>query len=142
MANSALDQFVTVYLQLHKDNLQEIRSIYCEDIVFVDALHEVHGLSAVEDYFAKLYRNLKSCQFDVLEQYQVEENAFLRWNLHFSHGQLARGETITVAGFTHIKFRHEKVFYHRDYTDLGQMLYEHIPVLGTVVRAVKTRARG
>jgi hypothetical protein len=32
-----------------------------------------------------------------------------------------------------------KVRYHRDYFDLGAMLYEHLPLLGSLVKTIKRR---
>lgn len=61
--------------------------------------------------------------------------------MHFSHTKLAKQRTILVEGFTHLRIRDDRVCYHRDYADLGQMLYEHIPVLGRVIKVVKRRAQ-
>lgn len=35
----------------------------------------------------------------------------------------------------------EKIFRQRDYYDAGEMLYEHLPLLGWAVRGVKRRVR-
>jgi hypothetical protein len=45
---------------------------------------------------------------------------------------------VTVPGSTHIKYR-EKVHYHRDYFDAGALLYEQIPLVGFMIRAIKAR---
>ncbi|HGP4674712.1 TPA: nuclear transport factor 2 family protein, partial [Vibrio cholerae O1] len=38
-----------------------------------------------------------------------------------------------------LHFAEGKVTYHRDYFDMGEMLYEQLPVLGQVIRAIKRR---
>ena len=42
---------------------------------------------------------------------------------------------------SHIRFE-ERINYHRDYYDLGEMLYEHIPLYGWFTRQLKTRLAG
>jgi hypothetical protein len=45
-----------------------------------------------------------------------------------------------VQGSSHLKGVGDKVVYHRDYLDLGAMLYEQLPLLGRVIRSLKNRA--
>ena len=59
--------------------------------------------------------------------------------MSFTHPKLAGGKAIIVDGATDLRFD-EKITYHRDYIDMGQMLYEHIPVLGSAIRYIKKQA--
>jgi hypothetical protein len=43
-----------------------------------------------------------------------------------------------VAGCTHLKW-HDTVFYHRDFFDAGAMLYEQLPVFGSIIAWLKRR---
>ena len=44
------------------------------------------------------------------------------------------------AGSAICKFRQDgKVFQHHDYFDMGEFIYERVPVLGGVIRAIKNR---
>ena len=58
-----------------------------------------------------------------------------------SHPQLASGAEIEVTGISHIRYD-DLIFYHRDYYDLGEMLYEHIPAYGWITRKLKARLAG
>ena len=44
-------------------------------------------------------------------------------------------------GASHLRLADNRIAYQRDYYDLGAMLYEHIPLLGGAVRAVKARLK-
>ncbi|HDY7901818.1 TPA: nuclear transport factor 2 family protein, partial [Vibrio vulnificus] len=50
-----------------------------------------------------------------------------------------KGACVEVKGVSHLKFEAGKVIYHRDYFDLGEMLYENLPLLGGIIRAIKQR---
>ena len=60
------------------------------------------------------------------------------WTMSLKHPRLNGGDPVIVPGSSLIRFR-EKVFYHRDYFDGGAMLYEQLPFIGMVIRAIKAR---
>ena len=58
----------------------------------------------------------------------------------FSHPRLAAGQPVRVEGAPRLEFDDaDKVCLHRDYFDLGAMLYEQLPLLGALVRTIKGR---
>ncbi len=138
MAN--LDRFIYVYQILNKDNLQLLDEIYHPDIQFTDPLHRVSGLSAVRDYFKDLYANVISCEFLIENTYCKGEIAFIYWTMQYRHPKLNKGHVIKVDGHSHLKYIGDKIILHRDYFDVGAMLYRHIPVLGSAVKFINKRA--
>ncbi|MBK8455381.1 MAG: nuclear transport factor 2 family protein [Thiofilum sp.] len=139
MLPPVLQQFIHVYETLQKGQWERLADIYAPDIHFQDPLHQIQGLEALQNYFAQLYTHLRSCHFVIKDVCHQEQQAFITWNMTFIHPRLQGGKEITVEGASHLRFE-EKITFHRDYTDLGQMLYEHIPVLGSVIQLLKRRA--
>ncbi|RRV23864.1 nuclear transport factor 2 family protein [Pseudomonas sp. o96-267] len=134
-----LQRFAERFAALNKDNLELLDKLYSEDVLFRDPLHEVHGLTAVRSYFAELYANVEALHFDFHGFDQVSEGeGYLRWTMRFRHPRLHGGEEIAVEGCSHLLWR-ERVYQHRDYFDAGALLYEHLPVLGSVVAWLKRR---
>jgi hypothetical protein len=41
---------------------------------------------------------------------------------------------ITLDGTTQLGVSDDSIIYHKDYYDLGEMVYEHVPILGFVVK--------
>jgi hypothetical protein len=68
----------------------------------------------------------------------TESDAMLTWTMTFSHPRLRGGRSISVEGASEISFD-EKVYFHQDYFDGGNLLYEHVPVLGSVISYLKKR---
>ena len=52
--------------------------------------------------------------------------------------KLCCGKPISVQGTSHIRFT-DKVYFHQDYFDGGALLYEHVPVLGSIIQQLKKR---
>jgi hypothetical protein len=140
MNQSDINQFIQTYQSLNKDNLAQLTDIYHPDINFIDPLHQVEGLAALTGYFASLYENLVSCEFEIQAQLWQANQAALYWQMQYQHASLNGGKSVRVDGCSHLKFTDGLVIYHRDYLDAGAMLYEHIPLLGSAIRFIKKRA--
>lgn len=132
--------FQTMYQRLDASNLELLHDWYHQDVTFIDPIHEIKGLDALKSYFKGMYSNVEQIEF--IYQWQVAQGNHLAigWQMRFSHTKLNAGKTIKVDGVTHLEVKEDKILMHRDYFDLGAMLYEQIPLLGRVVRAVKSRA--
>lgn len=135
-----LSNFIDVYSNLSTDNLSSLADIYTTDVTFTDPLHTLSGLTELNAYFDNLYTHLQSCSFKVHQTIQQEDEAAIYWTMKFQHPKLNKGQTIIVEGHSHLKGVNDKVFYHRDFIDIGAMLYEHIPVLGRAIKFIKARA--
>lgn len=134
-----LRRFALAFASLDKHNLHLLDNLYSQDIRFCDPLHEVHGLTALQRYFAELYDNVSHLGFDFHGFDQVAEGeGYLRWTMSFCHPRLANGEMIRVEGCSHLLWR-DKVYRHRDYFDAGALLYEHLPLIGRMIRWLKRR---
>ncbi|HDU8575530.1 TPA: nuclear transport factor 2 family protein [Vibrio diabolicus] len=128
-----------IYQKLNKANLHLLKDVYHQDVVFEDAAHRLEGWPALSDYFTSLYANVISCDFVIHEHQQVRDTGFLTWTMELQHPKLQKGAPILVNGVSHLKFSEGQVIYHRDYFDLGEMLYENLPLLGSVVKTIKQR---
>ncbi|MFC3033803.1 nuclear transport factor 2 family protein [Pseudoalteromonas fenneropenaei] len=134
-----VERFVTLYNQLNRENLATLAQIYSDSIEFRDPLHRIVGLNALHEYFSAMYENTQSVQFTLNDSTDAGDKAFIYWQMRFSHKRLRRGQPIVVEGHSQLYFAGDKVCYHRDYFDVGSMLYEHLPLLGCVVRKLKAR---
>ncbi len=138
-----IQAFIALYQSLGPEQLPTLRhrlqAVYAPEICFCDPMHRLEGLEQLEQYFAGLYRNLTEIAFEITDVLPTGDQAAISWQMKYCHPKLNRGQSISVDGISLIKFG-DKIHYHRDYLDLGQMLYEQLPLLGSVVRMVKGRA--
>jgi hypothetical protein len=135
---TVVERFKQTYNRLNAQSLGLLNELYSHDVVFQDPFRRLSGLPALTEYFAELYRHVELSSF-VFEDEVVQGNsAVLTWTMSLKHPRLKGGDVVTVPGSTHIRFR-DKVTYHRDYFDGGAMLYEHLPLIGLVIRMIKER---
>ena len=140
MSNNALiSDFLKLYNQLDKSNLELLNEVYSDNIIFEDPLHRIEGLPSLTDYFANMYENLNQGQFEIHTSFEQENQASVYWVMTFSHKKIKQGQSLKVNGNTYLEFDNGKVVYHRDYFDAGEMIYQHLPVFGTVINLIKRR---
>src|SRR5210317_1557588 len=124
---------------LDPQGIEQLRGIYADDVSFEDPIHGIQGLDALVENFQNLYTNVESCQFKFHRSVVNTKSMFFSWTMILKHKKLRRGKIIRVEGSSYIKYRQGKVYYHRDYFDLGAMVYENIPVLGGLIKFIRKR---
>lgn len=134
-----IEQFERFYTDLTHASLAELDALYAPDIVFVDPVTQHKGLPALRTYFENLLENCSTCTFDIFERISLPEQATITWQLNYQHPKLKGGQRIEVAGISVIKIQGQKISFQQDYYDLGAMLYEHVPVLGGLIRSLRKR---
>jgi len=135
-----IDKFCAYYADLASMKVDELSSIYSDCVVFIDPVAKHKGISSVEHYFESLLHNAEHCTFEIHEKLASSDNSYtVTWTMSFKSSKLNGGEVILVDGVSVIKIADEKIIYHRDYYDLGQMIYENIPVLGRLLSYIKRR---
>ncbi len=132
-----IDKLKVFYRDIPTTPLDRIHHIYDKDIIFKDPVHEIRGIDAMHAYMLTMCANVSEGRFEFLDQQVGNGNAFIKWNMHFRHPKLG-DELISVRGVSHLQFA-ERIYYHEDIYDMGEMIYDHIPLLGACTRWLKQR---
>lgn len=129
---------------LSVNNLAAVDKFYDQDTFFQDPIHQLKGAKAVKDYYAGLYKNVDSIRFEFLQTSEVGNLVTLEWRMHLKTPYLNGGEPFSVDGVSLITFggKEDKAITHRDYFDMGEFVYERVPVLSSVIKYAKKRMKG
>lgn len=134
-----IDRFVDYYAGLDRQTVMALAGLYDVHAVLVDPFGEHNGLLAIKRYFTHLLANVNTCRFAIDPPLRGAGQFAVTWNMHWSHPRIAGGEMRSLPGCSMVEFQGEKIIRQRDYYDAGEMLYEHLPLLGWVVRGVKRK---
>ena len=138
MSQQNIDQFISSINSINHENAKEVlHRIYTNDVKFVDPVKTINGLDELTDYFEALYKRVNRCHFVLSNYIPNTDNHSLEWVMHLQHEKISKNQEIHVDGASFLQFDGEKVCYHRDYYDLGALVYEHVPILGSVVKKVR-----
>lgn len=131
-----VDKLQATFNSLGANNIESLKEVYSEHIIFEDPAHRVIGLDNFMLYCHNLYKNVSKCKFEFIQVSKLDGVAFLEWNMYLIHPRLNKGNEIIVPGISKVIFN-DKIISHRDYFDLGAMLYEKLPCIGGIIRKIK-----
>lgn len=113
---------------------EEFEAVFATDARFADPFQSVVGIKAIIGVFRHMYATLKNPRFEILETFGDADKGYIRWRFHY--------DSSSFEGVSHVRFDSEgKVLSHIDYWDAASNVYEHIPLLGTVLRWLKHRIK-
>jgi len=131
-----------IFNALNRDTMNLLESFYDPEIVFEDPIVHVEGLPDLRAYYVSMYESVVDIRFDISNHYVDGDRHVVSWTMTVVHERFNQGEDVVVDGVSVIHFNaSDLVVYHRDYFDMGALVYEHVPVLGYVVGRVKERIR-
>jgi len=137
---SRSERIEEIFNALNKDTMHLLDDFYHGEIVFEDPLGHIEGLEDLRAYYANLYEGAAEVSFAFTDEVVQDDTHIVMWIMRMKVKRLNKGEPIEVVGNSLIRFGDEdKVVYHRDYFDMGAMIYEHVPVVGWMVKKVKKR---
>lgn len=139
LTETKLAGFLRFYNSLSHDGLDRLADIYTEDIVFVDPVHQISGREKLTSYFSHAYQRLSYCRFEPVSQTDTGQLSFISWTMTLSHPAIAKGKPLELHGCTELRWRDQHIYYHRDFYDLTELVYQHLPVLGWATTLVKQR---
>lgn len=129
---------------LSKDSMHIVDEFYDQNAVLEDPIGKRIGSANIKSYYSKLYKNVREIRFDFTEDISQSDKFLVVWKMHLVSSGLNSGKPVVVEGnsFLRVDPKTDKITYHRDTFDMGAFIYEHIPVLGSAVRFVKSKLEG
>ena len=119
-----------------------VRSVYAPGAYLNDSLKVVVGAEAIEEYLARSVASARQIHFDFADLAVSTEGPdyYLRWQMILEKRGIGRGLPLRIPGVSHFRFdARGRVLVHRDFWNTGSGFYERIPVLGWVIRWVRSR---
>lgn len=118
--------------------LEILEPIYSPGVTFIEPAGKIQGRDQVFSHFRESCKNLIDCRFVFDDQLETvsHDRACLVWSMQFRHRKLSGGRQIITNGISLLEFT-DQIKFHRDWFDLGQTVYEHVPIIGSVIRLIK-----
>ncbi len=138
---SVVSRFIDYYSELKSQPPSALSGLYHPEAVLIDPFGEHQGAAAIQRYFTHLLTNVDRCRFIIDSPLCTDQRFAVTWTMCWSHPRIAGGEMLTLPGCSVVDVEDRLVVRQRDYYDAGEMIYEHLPILGWAVRSVKRRVR-
>jgi hypothetical protein len=133
-----LERLVQFYENLDVASLALLPAIYGPHAHFKDPFNDVRGIEPIMEIFRHMFDQVDQPRFVVTTRVLQEANAFLAWDFTFRMKRVSKARQC-IRGATHIRFGADgTVVLHRDYWDAAEELYEKLPVVGGLMRWLKS----
>lgn len=134
-----IENLKSIFNQFNGQNTEVLSQLYEDSIAFEDPVTNIQGLGNLIKYYSHAYKNVKSIHFQFENFLSDNDQAFASWVMTATVKGLNSERPFRVHGVSQFKFSENgKLIYHRDYFDLGQMIYENLWGLGAVIKKIKS----
>ncbi len=135
----SLTRFRRFYDEFSTAWIERVEELYAPSFAFKDAFHRIDGdFPALRAYFHRVLSSLAETRFVVEDVATGGDGSYVRWRWEWR--RRSRDALRTVPGVTHLRFDAEgRITHHTDLFDAAEGFYETLPVVGSLLRAVKRR---
>jgi hypothetical protein len=139
--HAAITRFENFLAHLDEQTARdETEKVYAPDAFLNDTLKTIHGAPAIRDYFIKTAQGLDSMIVRFDDVAVSGDTYYFRWTMETRMKHLSPGKTIRTIGVTMVRFDPEgRVLIHQDFWDSAQGVWDHVPVMGSVIRWIKSK---
>lgn len=138
----ALSNFAAFFSSFVPDRVDRmLDATYAPDVYFNDTLKSIRGNVALKHYLSESAAAIEDCRVTIEESTRTASGEYLiRWRMMIRFKRFRRGVDTWSVGVSHLRFAADgRVAYHQDYWNAADGLYEHIPLLGGMIRWIKRR---
>lgn len=134
--NRALTGYAAFFERLTPETVNRLSEYVTADVRFINPFCDLTGLNKMEHLVHNLYTDVEDPQIAIVDRAVGARSCYLRWQFtaHFK----GRKKIFAIDGVSEIQFDGEgRVTLHHDHWDSASQLYEHFPVLRTVLGAIR-----
>lgn len=138
----ALSRFAGFFSSFAADRISRLLpTTYADDIYFNDTLKAIRGRDSLAHYLGESAAAVEDCRVEILDTTRTAEGEHLvRWKMMIRFKRFRRGVDTWTVGLSHLRFDASgRVVYHQDYWNAADGLYEHVPLLGSMIRWIKSK---
>ena len=131
-----IERYVNFLKTLSVGGLDELSNYVTADVHFSDPFNDVTGIDNMHQVFLDMFENVGPVDFTIMQARGDEETGVLVWKFR------ARllNKPWAFKGTTVLKFSEEGlVSEHVDHWDAARDFYEHLPVIGWLLRVLRRR---
>lgn len=135
-------RFAEFFSSFSPDRVQRlVPQTYAADVYFNDTLKAVRGREQLGHYLSESAAAVEDCRVEIVSTTPVlPGECLVRWTMMIRFKRFRRGEDTWSIGMSHLRFdQHGRVIYHQDYWNAADGLFQHVPLLGWMIRAIKRR---
>ena len=139
---AAMQRFSDFFGPLTEQSVRSgIPRAYAPELWFNDTLKTITDCAELERYMVETAHNVEHCRA-VVDTWSLsrEGDVLVRWHMLIRFKRFARGRDTESMGISLLRLDDEgRIAFQQDFWNAADGLFQHVPVLGTMIRAIKRR---
>jgi steroid delta-isomerase len=137
---NSLESLKNTYETLNEESLSVLLDLYANNARFKDPFQEVYGREKISHVFLKMFEQLSDPHFVIKNIISKQPSAVFLWEFHFKLKRWNK-DPISFSGVSWLEFNSANlVVSHQDFWDPSEGIYEHLPIIGPLMRGLKKLA--
>jgi|GEM_PF-6153046 len=116
-----------------------IRQVYAEKLYFNDTFKIIDNIEDLIQYMSHSASQVESTKVNVLDVIRSKDDYFIRWSMKMKLKIKGKHIESHSIGMSQIRFNHAgKIVFHQDFWDSSEAFFEHLPMMGGLVKKIKS----
>jgi len=134
-------QVIDQFKSLNQQSVCQLINLYASDALFKDPFNEVRGHVAIKHIFMHMFTQVNNPKFVIKSVLENSSQTCLTWEFLFQL-KSSPNKIELIRGCTWFTFNErDLIIEHRDYWDAAEELYEKLPLIGSLMKWLKKRAK-
>ena len=117
---------------------ENLRATYADNIYFNDTFATLNGIDELVKYLGNTVNMMEGAQVSVLDVAKSDSDYYVRWEMDMEFYAKSKKIKSKSIGVSQLRFNAEgKIIYHQDYWDSANAFYQHLPIVGGLVKRVR-----
>jgi len=139
---AALQRFSEFFGPLTEQSVRSgIPHAYAPELWFNDTLKTITRRAELECYMVETAHNVEHCRA-IIDTWSIsrEGDVLVRWHMLIRFNRFARGQDTESMGISLLRLDEQgRIAFQQDFWNAADGLFQHVPLLGWAIRAVKRR---
>lgn len=138
---NALARFQGFFENMSPDQVRRtVEQVYAPQAWLYDTLVLHHGIGEIKPYFIKTAERAAAVRVEMLDILRSGHDFYLKWSMEIDWSAFKKGKTTRSYGMSHLRFNDTgQVILHYDFWDSTNGFFEHLPLIGSVIRWIKAK---
>lgn len=136
---AALNRIRTYFRDINIDSVQDLTaSTYATDAWLGDTLVIKDNGADIEQYFLETAKKADSVSVDFDSIVRDGNDYYLHWTMTIQSQKLNNAKPLVSVGMSHMRLDEQgRILMHQDFWDSSSGLFAHLPVIGSLTRALR-----
>lgn len=119
---------------------ENIRSVYADKLYFNDTFKIIDNVDELVDYLVETANHVDRTTVEILDVVKGNNDYFVKWSMRMEFKVKGKAVDSLSLGISQLRFNETgMIVFQQDYWDSSEAFFEHLPLIGRIVKSIKAK---